>query len=164
MSRYIAKRTLSTTARLLAKGDSSTIDYYKLPNANYIPVDNLPEVKIPILPDNYNTSIHDGVSSKLAEIQNKPTAKFNEPLISEVSDQGTTSIMADADILGTIKAGGPTKEIPTEFETNTETHDDSDKLVQFSENDKVTLWSIFGVVVAWWTIGNFLEKRSEKKH
>ncbi|KAF5101315.1 hypothetical protein D0Z03_000622 [Geotrichum reessii] len=151
-------RSFATTAQLLAKGDESTIDFYKLPPSNYVPVNPGPSIKIPILPDNYSTS-----GRAPEPVKSKLTSKFNEPLVSEVTDQGTVSSMTDADILATTKAGGPTKAIPTEESFESAYEEEPIKLEQLSENDKTTLWSIFGVVTAWWLIGSIFDGSSKNK-
>jgi hypothetical protein len=144
--------------QLRAKGDDSTIDFYKLPPSNYVPVDAGPSIKIPILPDSYNLSSRENTVSATSS----PTSEFNKPRVSEVTETGKVSAMTDADILATTKAGGPSKEIPTE-EHAEPAYEESVKLEQLSENDKTTLWSIFGVITAWWLVGSFFDGSNKKE-
>ncbi|KAF5105837.1 hypothetical protein DV453_004436 [Geotrichum candidum] len=151
-------RSFATTVQLRAKGDSSTIDFYKLPPSNYVPADAGPSIKIPILPDSYNLSSRQDTAAN----NSGPTAEFDEPLVSEVTETGKVSAMADADVLATTKAGGPSKEIPTE-EHEDHAQEEPVKLEQLSENDKTTLWSIFGVITAWWLVGSFFDGKNKKE-
>lgn len=142
-----ATRAFSLSARVMAKGDDSTIDFYKLPPSNYVPTEVGPAPKIPILPDNYGTSVFE-----FKAIKNKLTSEFNKPLISHVSDQNTATIMADADILATTGAGGRSEggSLPGS----------PDQLEKLSDKDASVLMAIAGIIAGWWLLGNAIEKRS----
>lgn len=146
-------RRFSLTARRMAKGDDSTIDFYKLPHANYVPREVGPSVKIPILPDNYGTS---PVLNEHSAGKAKLTAEFEKPLLSHVSEQGTASSMADADILATTDAAGRTEggKLPSH----------PDAFEELSQKDRSTLLVILGLVAGWWTLGNLVETTSTESH
>lgn len=143
-------RAFALSAPSRAKGDTSSIDFYSLPHANYVPAEVGPAPKIPILPDNYNATVRVFKPTK-----GSLTSEFNEPLISHVSAQNTASIMADADILATTGAGGPSKgaSLPGH----------PDELEKLSQKDSSTLLAIAGLIAAYWFLGNAIENRTSEK-
>lgn len=141
----VTVRAFSGSSHASAKGDDSTIDFYKLPHANYVPTEVGPSIKIPILPDNYNISVFEAKVNK-----NHLTSEFNKPMISHVSAQDTASNMSDADILATTSAGGS---LPG----------NSDHLEKLSSKDQSVLLTIAALIAAWFVVGNAIESRSDKE-
>lgn len=147
----LSQRAFTLSARTLAKGDDSTIDFYKLPPSNYVPTEVGPSIKIPILPDNYNATVNEVKPTK-----GKYTAEFNKPLLEYVSAHGTASNMTDADILATTGAGGPSE--------GASLPESPDQLEKLSDKDASVLMIIAGLIAGWWILGNAIEKRSANKH
>lgn len=146
----VTVRAFSVSSPAGAKGDDSTIDFYKLPHANYVPTEVGPSVKIPVLPDNYAASVTETKVNK-----NHLTSEFNKPMISHVSAQDTASNMSDADILATTGAGGPYSggSLPG----------NSDQLEKLSSKDQSVLLTIAALIVAWFVVGNAIESSSDKE-
>lgn len=135
----------SNNGQVLAKGDSSTIDFFKFPDANYI-VDEEPKIKIPSLPDSWTTlnTLKPSNSAGSSSIN----SEFKPGEILHVSGQATASKMADVDIMSFFTSGSSSK--PEDI-----------KLDDLSSKDKSTLLAIFGGVAAWWIIGDLFSSKTE---
>lgn len=136
-----------------AKGDESTIDYFKIPeNANAS--DEAVKIKIPTLPDAW-TNLNSKNPVKVEKP--KPTDEFKPGDVVQVGGLGEVSAMSDHEPITRSQS-----ELLTFFESSNDPSDPV-KLEDFSSKDKSTLTYIFGGVVAWWLITGVLSSKEDKK-
>ncbi|ANB12047.1 hypothetical protein AWJ20_280 [Sugiyamaella lignohabitans] len=141
-------QTISTTAKKQAKGDDSSIDYYKVPHPE--PEKYKPAFKVPVLPDSA------GASSK--EV---PQPEFN----TSAPDHGVADHV-EGKVSGTkdapkVHVPGSTEEGIGEDESPLESSSGgtSSGSGEFSSGDKTFLVGFAVAVTAWW----FLPFGSKKK-
>lgn len=176
----VSKKCFSTARPLFAKGDNSTIDYFKFPGTQYSPEENDAQIKIPSMPDSWTTLNSRNPAPTEEDGIDKIDAEFKPNIISHVSGQATASIMSDSEPLtkGQKDAKGT---LPNKSEKNNKKDDDtsSSAAAEFfksfsssesyelkdweSPQQKQTLLFIVAGVVAWWVLGDAVSSYSDKK-
>lgn len=154
MTVSIIARNFCGTSRASAKDDSSSIDYFKFPDAVHVPQDS-PKIKIPSLPDSW-ASLDSKNPVKFGKP--KPTDEFKTGDVVHVAGSGNiVSKMSDTEPITKSQS-----ELSNFFESSSNPKDS--ELEELSSHDKTILTYLFGGVAAWWIIGGLFTKKEEEKH
>lgn len=138
-----AAQAFSTSAPAEAKNDSSSIDYFRLPDDAFaIPPANELPTRMVVPPD-----------ADYKAVEHAP--RRVEPRIPDESGTAKIHDISGSKVISTI----------TENDGDPKTHSDEDGEPEssgISSRDKTILWGLVAGVAAWWTAGSLLSSRKHK--
>lgn len=160
-------RKLQATSQTAAKGDTSPIDYYRLPGASYYIEEYTPPFKIPVPPDSsaepkeieteYQTPKPDGGYSEAS-----PLADTNAGPKLSVVDTGNVRSLEDEHV-----ASGATLPDGHEFDGSYQQGSaggDGGPSPELNSRDRGFLTAFAGVVAGWWALGSLGKSKKKKDH
>jgi hypothetical protein len=140
---FSSPRTMSSTARVLAKGDSSTIDFYSFPLETFDKEEPPLPFKIPVPPDT-----------------SAPVRAVDPQYATPVPDGGAAS----GDLSGTHQSAkvhvigeSPVRTLNDDAVAN---HEEEPFNEDLSSRDKSVLTALAGAVAGWWLLGNIGKKKN----
>ncbi|CDK24656.1 unnamed protein product [Kuraishia capsulata CBS 1993] len=142
-TKTVQKRTISRTATVSAKGDSSTIESFKIPHHNYDPPDPVPPIKIPSL--STEASLKDATT---------PVDPKNPKDILDAKVEGAVSLGVDSPPVAT--QSGVVVE-PLEIDTS-ESSQSGEEPISF--RDKGILAAFAVASIGWW----YLKPKTSEGH
>lgn len=155
-----SKVGISTSAKRSAKGDDSTIDFYRFPFEN---ISNLspPSFKIPILPDAFSKIAPAVDTSYKTTAPEDGSAGFKSGTLAGITGD---SIKNDVLVLGNDDGEHVGEQISqTLFNGHSESTWGSGRSDDLSSRDKTILSSFAAAVAGWWMLGSLGNKKKKQK-
>ena len=147
------RASLSSSRKVLAKGDSSTIDYYKVPPSDYHKEDYKSPFKIPVPPD-----------------ARQPVKEVEATYITSVPDHGaghTNGLATGTDDAPLVHALGDTKARTLDggYRVNDyrSKHPEDEGPAELQSEDKTFLTVFAAAIAGWWWLGSWSKGKSTSK-
>lgn len=146
ISSKILTKTISTTPIIKAKGDDSTIDFYKIPTRVYTETPSEPQIKIPSLDIK---SSNDKVSNNLFIKEDKKIIQVSgdNDIVTSIND--TVDAVLESPKLTTTESESESESKSNPNSKETPPHEPEE---EFSSKDRIFLSSFSVTVLAWWLL------------